>query len=225
MKRLKANGFYFGDGKIEFPEPYVSVTKVLSGLSPANPLINWASKTTAQIILDNPSIITVDEATLAFRNHSKIATTRGTGVHNIYKEWILDGKTPPKIDQYKGYIKGLEKFIFDHNPTHLHKDLIVYSHKHKFAGELDSIDRLSGGAVWLLDLKTGNTYPEHTIQLSAYYIALKEMGIDIDRMGILNLPGEGNYNLSDREPREQAFLKQLAFWNEWYGPNARIKVK
>ena len=179
----KRNGFYYSDGVKDFNKPYPSVTKILGDVLAKPGLEYWLIREAVRVALEDPSQNEKEVmATSKIRNSG--ASTRGTGVHNIFAKMISGEEYKPYPIDYEGYIKGAELFLKEQKPEVIFKDKIIKSDKYEFAGSLDCVLRING-EIWLIDLKTGSTYPEHGLQLSAYRQCLKEEGIIVDHAAVL----------------------------------------
>lgn len=213
-KNPKRKGYYFGDGTVEFKQAYPSVTTILKVLS-KDALMFWYARKAVEVALDDPSS-SVKDILSKTALVTKEGATRGTGVHNLFPKIIRGEGYTPYPPAYEGYIAGILKFLKDMKPKILMSDTIVFSDTHGFAGSLDAVIELNGRKV-LIDLKTGNTYPEHRLQLSAYKQALHEMGYEVDDTAILLLKGDGMYQYILTNEPIQSFLNVKTVWHWWKG--------
>lgn len=214
IKNPKRKGLYYGDGKTEFAKPLPSVTGILKVIS-KDALMFWYAKQAVLVALEDPSMSVKDIMSKTSLETRK-AATRGTGVHNIFPKVIRGEEYKPYPEEYSGYIVGIEKFIADFKPEIIMADAIVWSDKYGYAGSLDIVAKINGRKV-LLDLKTGNTYPEHRLQLAAYKQALSEMGTEVDDTAVLLLKGDDVYQyILTNEPFDN-FLKAKELWTWWKG--------
>lgn len=62
---------------------------------------------------------------------------------------------------------GFLKFWEENKPLPLASEITLYNEQLAFAGTADLITYI-GDKLWLIDYKTGNQYPTHAIQLTAY---------------------------------------------------------
>lgn len=214
IKNPKRKGYYYGNGQIEFDEPLPAITSILKVIS-KDALMFWYAREAVKVALEDPSLSIKDIMSKTAVETRKSAT-RGTGVHNIFPKVIRGEEYKPYPEEYSGYILGIEKFISDMKPEILLADATVWSKKYKYAGSLDIVAKINGRIV-LLDLKTGNTYPEHRLQLTAYKQALSEMGKEVDDTAVLLLKGDNVYQyILTNEPFDN-FLKAKALWEWWKG--------
>lgn len=169
-----------------------SVTTVLSAVIAKPDLMLWplnlALKQLEEILADGRSI-TLSDLTASRSAHIKKrehGADTGTAVHAIVEKRL---NTPYnlKLDISDVPLEvGLASLAFEawalqHQPKVIGTEQVVYSKKLKYAGTYDAILRMDN-KTYLVDLKTTNAsksalhgvYPEHFIQLGAYYLAYEE---------------------------------------------------
>ena len=205
-KRL---GYYHINNK-----KYASVTTILQIIAkPA--LISWGIKQTAKAITENPNIIKNENDVMsAVYGKRDKASERGKTLHSLL-EVLKNGNPLPEVpDNLKGYVHALQSWWNTHNPKILELEKLVYSEKYKYAGSCDLIAEI-GNELYLCDLKTGKAiYEEYKLQISAYRQALIEMGIKIQKAGLILLKEDGNFQFTESEDCLKPFLHAKALW-EW----------
>jgi Domain of unknown function DUF83 len=213
-KRAERRGGFYWVGD----EPFPTVTTILQVKNkPA--LLRWHMEQVYWAVVKNPSV-SKEEALLASSKVSDLAKTRGTTVHSIvehYKEGSDIAQVLENVpDPYKGYAQAFHNWINNNDFTVIQHEKTVISRKHKFAGTLDMLAKnKKSGEVYLIDVKTGKQiYREAFYQLSAYRQALREEGIEVDKLSVLLLNEKGTYNFGTGEDRLKAFLAAKALWED-----------
>lgn len=217
-RKTRRGGFYWVD-----KTPYISVTEVLKVIDKSNALMYWFGREIYYAMVKDP---TLDEksAMSAPYKVSERAKSRGTTVHSIVEAYKTTGKQIETVpDKYKGYAEAFYRWVDDFNPRFVENEKTILSHKHRYAGTLDAIIEINGEKV-LLDVKTskkGEVYKEAHLQVSAYILALKEMGESIDRGFVLALSDTGKYNYAEIEYSPEAFLHAKALYEFLNGEKCR----
>ncbi len=185
-----------------------------------------------------------------------IAAEKGTVVHGLIDrmtegelidivETNIEGRLIYQTNKlnFEEYMACLKFADFWNNFVNkLHSsEFVVMSKKHKYAGTADLHTTLINGEVWLIDNKFGNAiYGSYWFQLDAYRLAMEEMGLRVDRCGIMwlkagtrgrdksnrNIQGEG-WKLvpspHDYEKTKEIWLKFLSIYYYLY-PSEKPKV-
>jgi hypothetical protein len=128
------------------------------------------------------------------------AANRGKAVHAFVETFMTTGDIMP-FDafpaEYHGYLQGIARFLFDHDPKPIAVERLVVYPELNYAGRLDLIAAI-GDAPVLLDFKTnptGRVYPEAHIQAHAYAIAEKRCGgVEVDGTVVVGVAEDGTYN-------------------------------
>ncbi len=181
-------GLYYVDA---CDTPLVSVTKIL-GDTIAKPALNyWLKQEVAKAVFDDPSM-SMAEAIAAPDKVKNVAAAKGSDVHRI----IESGATGEYTSPWKEYVDAYKQFCIDMPHKTLEAEKTVYNIKLGYAGTLDSVIELDSGEKILMDWKTSkNVYPkDYALQLSAYRLALQEMGIEVSRMAVLHLKPDSTYS-------------------------------
>lgn len=105
-------------------------------------------------------------------------------------------------------------------PEFLMEETIVISEKYNYAGTVDCVARIDGD-VYILDWKTSQyIWPSMEAQLSAYKVALDEMGRDVSeaKLAVLQLGYQRNkrgWKFNEIEDQfEDLFLTAYKFWDK-----------
>ena len=205
-----------------------SVTTVLDILAkPA--LIYWAMKIGVQgvcvlqkmgieIPWDDPEAVTALLVTHKLTvNHVKgKAATRGLSVHDALERWCRTKDVPDPADypqEEAGYVKALVLFLVEKQPEPLKFEVMVGSPKFGYAGRYDLFCEI-GQLRHLIDLKTSvRVYPNHGLQLAAYWQASLECGYNsAERRAVLRVGKDGRYEFSVRSETFEQFLAVLQTW-------------
>lgn len=205
----KRNGWYYSDGVKDFSQPLPSVTTILGNTLAKPGLDYWKLQQAVRVALEDPSLKEA-EVIAESKVRGLKGATRGTGIHNIFAKMLKkeDYLCP---EGYEEFIKGLILFFNENKPEVVFADKIIKSDKYGYAGSLDCVVKMKG-ELWLIDLKTGGSYPEHGLQLSAYNQCLKEEGIEVAHQAILLLEGDGFYTLKRMKNSLEIFLKIKDIW-------------
>lgn len=200
-----------------------SVTGLIKGGIPAPALVNWAARTVAEYVADNPSDVeqlrAMGRAPMVAalkevpRQKRDAAALKGTDIHKIAERIIHgdDVEVPADyVAHVQGYVDWLDRFAVEPVLT----ECSVGNRVHWYAGRFDLIADL-GGDRWLLDAKTGSgIYSEAAIQTDAYrnaefYVTDDEPDVElalpdgITRLGAVHITESGSTLVplqSDGEP-------------------------
>ena len=135
-----------------------------------------------------------DKGTAEAERIGKEAMERGTRVH-INCEALLKGLpymiTPQLIKNNEDEIKMLMGFILwyrENSPEIIETEKMLFHPNHPAAGAADIICKIDG-EHWVVDIKTGNHYNTHQLQLTAYGWLVKDIfGLDdTPKIGVLRL--------------------------------------
>lgn len=221
----RRDGFYHLAG-----EKYVSVTEVLSALSkPA--LINWAAKTAAALVLNDPEQFdTAEKAAAGIYQARDKAADRGTAVHSLVEAVLLGGEIDEEgmAPAILGRLNAFRAFARDVKPRVIETEANVYSQRFRYAGTTDLICDI-GGQTLLVDFKTGlRVYSEAALQLAAYRHADFILTKDpeplrlpmpaIDATAVCLLADDGTYTFQRVEAPLEVFLALQRIW-EWQRGN------
>ena len=164
-----------------------SVTTICGQLDkPA--LVAWAARQAAEYAWERRAVLgaaqdaerdgIVRDLAGAHRRTSRDAAGRGTSVHDVLArlasgEEIHEAELPSVVTPY---LDGVRAYLAECVARVVWTERTVYHPRHGYAGTLDGIHRLRGGAagVYVVDVKTvvseakATIYPEHRLQLAGY---------------------------------------------------------
>lgn len=115
-------------------------------------------------------------------------------------------------DEYEA-VMSFKAWWDDNDPVLVAKDITVFDGMDRFAGTVDLIVKLKG-VLTLIDLKTGNIWESHTLQVSAYKHAIMgEMDLAILQIGYKR--NKAKYKYTPVEDKFDLFLAaREIWWNE-----------
>ena len=153
------------------------------------------------------------------------AADRGSYIHEVSER--IDARMIPSLDEipdpYNTYVRSYCRFTHEHDYQVLHSEIVVRSHKHRFAGQCDRILILDG-LLTVLDLKTADSDEGHDswgLQTAAYALAFLEehyQQLSIERPDLLAHPIQrctlvlhhSGVPILQRWPRDDDYTKFLA---------------
>jgi hypothetical protein len=152
------------------------VTSVLNNALPKHALPNWYAKQAAFWAATHRELwetlgedAWTREATAAARDEADRAANRGRAVHTHALE-LLAGETPDVTPDALPFVEQAARFLDDFDARALVAEMPCANTTYRYCGTFDVIARLSDGATWLLDYKTGSgPWNNHALQLVAYY--------------------------------------------------------
>jgi hypothetical protein len=159
----------------------------------------------------------LEDAKLLFSDYRDERGRSGTNVHEHALHALAAGKPVPARDlltvEEWGYARGMMAFWHECEPEPLQSEQVVVSSTHGFAGRLDLRCRING-ATWLIDGKTSGFIPaKHHGQLAGYDLAAIESGFgQADRLAILQVTADGEYELIDGQATHEDFLGALSVY-------------
>ena len=169
-------------------EQFISVTNVLDKAIPKPAIATWARYECADFVVDNLDLIarTLDAeegramarkmvADAPYRK-SDVAKDIGSLIHNVCEARILGLPTPEVDVKHQGFIRSLDAFLDEWQPTFEMSEATIFSRRHGYAGTCDFICRFpSEDGLCLGDWKTTKfgkqghgIYPETALQVNAY---------------------------------------------------------
>ena len=160
------------------------------------------------------SLLTAHKLTV---NHVKgKAAERGLSVHDALERWCRTKDIPDPADypeEEAGYVKALALFLVEKEPEPLKFEVMVGSPRFGYAGRYDLFCEI-GQLRHLIDLKTSaRVYPNHGLQLAAYWQAGLECGYSsAERRVVLRVGKDGKYEFSVRSETFEQFLAVLRAW-------------
>lgn len=192
------------------------VTEILSSMMHSDALMYWANS--------------LGFKGIGYRSALNTASRIGTEAHNTIENFIRGKLNVQEIDNipFKGF------YIWYNNLIKLGYDLDIVGIEVKlackwFGGTYDMLMRING-RLFLIDFKTSNHVTEkYFLQLAAYRYMLKEEGVELDGVIVLQLdkeePGFNEYLLDFTIPNHYLFIEDCtraflslvyAYYNVYY---------
>lgn len=176
-------------------EKFLSVTNILSKSLAKEALVPWACKLTAiearktldyalkhgqepplpveSVTKTGKEKLVKDWETDWKREHKRVkdsSSVRGNIIHDWAEQWVL-GHEPDPPELYVAECLGIMRAFEKYGIEPIAAEATVYNRAHRYAGTGDLFAKVGhwGGAVAMLDYKTGNNvWPETAYQLAAY---------------------------------------------------------
>ena len=192
QKDKRRGGFYWVEGK-----PYVSVTNVLGSVLRKPGLEYWKMREVYQAMVKNPSL-SEQEALAAPYAKSDKAKSRGTTIHSLIEFYKGSGEIIKTTPEFQPFVNAFKKWVEEHKITIVEQEKTIVNKKDKYAGTLDLLVKINGNSLpTVIDIKTskanGQTYPDYSLQVSAYIHALYENGVKTNGCGIVVLRENGSF--------------------------------
>lgn len=177
-----------------YPDPFPSVTTILNAVVAKSGLVPWARDVAledvkqafqrrmtadAGYLSDEPIDWSWVEAIIeeARRRPEEVrvqATDFGTRSHALINDFLL-GKEPHIPEDLEQVFQGFLSWQDENSLNLVAGEMMVYHRVLHYAGSIDAIGERDGQIV-VLDWKTGKAiYPEHFLQVAAYWLALRDM--------------------------------------------------
>ncbi len=165
----RGHAYYLGDRKLD------GVTTILSKGLPKPALVNWASKTAAELAVNEwdslaelPIAERLKRIAGAPNAARDAAAVKGTRVHALADK-LANGEEVEVPDELAGHVDACVKFLDEWDVQTVYTERPVYHEKYLYAGTFDLLAML-GGKVWLLDFKTNKSgaFGDTAFQLAAY---------------------------------------------------------
>lgn len=216
FKTEKRGAFYFDD-KI----PYVSVTNILKVID--KPAIRyWYGKQIYFAMLADPTLNEAEAMASPYKVSDK-AKSRGSTVHSLIEALKGGAKIGEVPEEFAGYKKAFESWMEDIKPEIIENEKTVINKLDKYAGTLDMLAKV-GGKLHVVDFKTsktGETYMEAELQVSAYAKALG----NIEGAIIVGLGENGKYTHKNVVEMDRLYKAFIACRDLWYFLNKEDSEK
>ncbi len=151
---------------------------------------------------------------------SREAAERGTAVHRLCED--LDAHRLAFCpDDLEPFVTAYRGWRDRHVAEVVASERVVVHARHRYAGQLDRVYRLTDGTLALADLKTSKsrdgTWP---LQLAAYASALAEMGEPVTRRMVVHLPSNRlgvveAIDYPDHDVDDRAWRACVRLWRYW----------
>lgn len=218
--------------KIEGVGEFPSVTTIIGQLDKSGPLMGWAVKMVIEYLQQHKDDLAKDptetfkQAKAWYKQLQQQALDLGSELHNCIEVYLKGQKIDGILEvhlELKGAFAEFCRWQQANNFQIVESEHIVWSEEYKFAGTLDCVAHLNGGALYLVDFKSSKAiYPEYLMQIAAYKVAYEERtGKKIEKLGILRLPKIANdtfewreYTLEQADNAFDEFMCLVSFWHE-----------
>lgn len=226
LKRIETkNGHYYKlDGR-----RVSGVTTLINGGLPKQNLIDWAARTVAEYVADNPAEVAslrgagrdalVDFLKVRHQAIRDKAGARGTDVHT-YAQRFLDGEDDLVVpDDLVGYVEACVAFLDEWQVRPVLVETAVASRAWQYCGTFDVVGDVYDGTRRIVDWKTGASgiWGETGLQLAGYANAefyhhadgTEHLVADlaIDKGLAVHLKPDGTYDAFDTVIDADAFRK------------------
>ena len=188
-------------------ELYPSCTKI-AGLVPKDYLKKWTTKENYLYVKANWNINRMytesekEKLLLTAKDIYEVKSGEAMRIGSEIHNWIenhINGIDNPKPEGREWVIDEFLAWEEKNIDEWMASEFLVASHEHKFAGRLDAVAKFKNGLVSIVDFKTSNSIsPEYALQTAGYWIALKEMGANIDQRKILMITKESEKKIYDK---------------------------
>mgnify|MGYP003136997957 FL=1 len=159
------------------------------------------------------------------------AAARGTEVHEMAEKYMLGEQVETDKEEISKHMMSFEKFWLDNEVQLIDTELFMWHEDVPWAGTCDIIAKING-KNWIIDIKTGNYYKSHEIQLNMYAELLRKITDEpVDIIAGLYTKGkwikEPNYQLKKFKFNLDVAIETTNLWKFLMGgnPKPRIKVK
>ena len=165
------------------------------------------------------------------------AAARGTKVHNLAERYMLGESIESDNEEICKHMMSFEKFWLENEVQLIATELFMWLEDTPWAGTCDIIAKI-GGDYCLIDIKTGNQYKSHDIQLNMYAELYNKIAEEWDLPKVTKLYGlytkgkwikEPNYGLKKFKFNLEVAMSTYNLWkflvggNPW--PKLKVKVK
>tara|TARA_R100000808_G_C2113491_1_gene126865 strand:+ start:48 stop:785 length:738 start_codon:yes stop_codon:yes gene_type:complete len=157
------------------------------------------------------------------------AADRGTLVHELAENYMNGEVVESDNEEICKHLMSFEKFWLDNEVQLIETELFMWHKDVPWAGTCDIIAKI-GGKYCIIDIKTGNYYKSHEIQLNMYAELLSRIVEEpIDMIAGLYTKGkwirEPNYQLKKFKFNLEIALSVNEIWKFLMGGNPRPKAK
>jgi hypothetical protein len=158
-----------------------------------------------------------------------IAADRGTLVHELAENYMNGEVVESDNEEICKHLMSFEKFWLDNEVQLIETELFMWHKDVPWAGTCDIIAKI-GGKYCIIDIKTGNYYKSHEIQLNMYAELLSRIVEEpVEMIAGLYTKGrwirEPNYQLKKFKFNLEIALSVNELWKFLMGGNPRPKAK
>lgn len=158
-----------------------------------------------------------------------IAAARGTLVHDLAEKYMHGESVESENEEICKHLMSFEKFWKENEVQLIDTELFMWHQDVPWAGTCDIIAKI-GGKNCIIDIKTGNYYKSHEIQLNMYAELLSKITDEkIDIIAGLYTKGrwirEPNYQFKKFKFNLDVALSVDNIWKFLNGGNPKPKMK
>jgi hypothetical protein len=162
-----------------------------------------------------------------------IAAARGTEVHELAERFMNGESVKSNKEEICKHLMSFEKFWLDNEVQLIDTELFMWHKDVPWAGTCDIIAKING-KYCIIDIKTGNYYKSHEIQLNMYAELLSKItGEPIDMIAGLYTKGkwirEPNYQFKKFKLNIEIALSVHSIWEFLMGgkpwPKTKLSIK
>jgi hypothetical protein len=175
LRRVNRGSWHqYLDGDHELP----GVTTILNAVLAKPALVGWASRSSADYVIDHWDELLEMEPSARFAavrgaadRTSKSAMGRGTRIHEL-GEQLVHGVEVDVPDELVGPVEAYARWLDTWHVVPHYTETPVASRRWQYGGTWDLMGSDLRGLTFLGDIKTGSgVYPETALQLAAYRYA------------------------------------------------------
>jgi len=158
-----------------------------------------------------------------------IAADRGTAVHELAEKYMNGESVESENEEICKHLMSFEKFWLDNEVQLIGTELFMWHEDVPWAGTCDIIAKINGKYA-IIDIKTGNYYKSHEIQLNMYAELLSKItDEEIDIIAGLYTKGrwirEPNYQFKKFKFNLDIAMSVDNLWKFLMGGNPKPKMK
>jgi hypothetical protein len=165
------------------------------------------------------------------------AASRGTEVHELAERYMLGDEVSGSTDEINKHLMSFEKFWLEKEVQLIETELFMWHKDVPWAGTCDIIAKIDG-KYSIIDIKTGNYYKSHEIQLNMYAELFNKIAEEYNMPKVEKIYGlytkgkwkkEPNYQLKSFKFDLEIALAVNDLWKFLMGgkpwPKAKLQIK
>ena len=165
------------------------------------------------------------------------AASRGTEVHELAERYMLGDEVSGSTDEVNKHLMSFEKFWLEKEVQLIETELFMWHKDVPWAGTCDIIAKIDG-KYCIIDIKTGNHYKSHEIQLNMYAELFNKIAEEYNMPKVEKIYGlytkgkwrkEPNYQLKSFKFDLEIALAVNDLWKFLMGgkpwPKAKLQIK
>ena len=165
------------------------------------------------------------------------AANRGTEVHELAERYMLGDEVSGSTDEVNKHLMSFEKFWLEKEVQLIETELFMWHKDVPWAGTCDIIAKIDG-KYCIIDIKTGNHYKSHEIQLNMYAELFNKIAEEYNMPKVEKIYGlytkgkwrkEPNYQLKSFKFDLEIALAVNDLWKFLMGgkpwPKAKLQIK